>query len=177
MQERIVEKWIVEFRLRSLYNPDDESESSFWDPWLWRHTNGGISVWQTPRHVNGYIPVVERESQNGCCASNSPLAPGRPTNRGGTPIPCVRPSSLCVPVGWVDCTLPGGIDSMLIQIVFGTEGWQSCGNFRTINRVLDAIGPIDRDDPIKRSLDLLITWEEPSDLLIPPTLDLPWLYV
>ena len=45
---------------------------------------------------------------------NSPLAPRRPTNGGGTPIPlALVPSSPCVPVGRSGCTLLGGLDLML----------------------------------------------------------------
>ena len=65
--------------------------------------------------------VMEWESQNGCCAFSSPLVPGRPPNGGATLIPCARPSSPCVPVGWANCTLLGGLESMLIRNVFGTN--------------------------------------------------------
>ena len=48
---------------------------------------------------------------------------------GGTPIPCAKLSSRCLPVGWVGCTLFGGLESMLIRIVFKTDGlavvWKS----------------------------------------------------
>ena len=79
--------------------------------------------------ISADTAVVEWESQFGGCVSNSPLAPGRPTNGGGTPISCAKLSSPCVPVGWAGCTLLGGLESMLIRIVFGSDGvavvWKS----------------------------------------------------
>ena len=64
--------------------------------------------------------MLEQESQNGCCLSNSPLAPGRPIN-GGTSIPCAKPSLPCVTVDWAGYTSLGGPKSMLFRIVFGID--------------------------------------------------------
>ena len=46
--------------------------------------------------------------------------PRRPTIGGGTPFPCLIPSSPCVPIGRAGCTLLVGLLSMLHLTVFGT---------------------------------------------------------
>ena len=68
----------------------------------WRGCLLKANRWETLLHkgrpsCSCLAVVVEWESQSGCCASNSPLAPGRPTNAGGTPIPFAKPSSLLYP--------------------------------------------------------------------------------
>ena len=54
------------------------------------------------------------------CDPDSPLAPGRPTNGGGTPIPCsVFSCSLFVPVGGAGCALLGEFELKMNLTVLG----------------------------------------------------------
>ena len=53
--------------------------------------------------------------------TNSPLAPGRPTDGWVTPIPCCMLRSTCVPVGGEGCTRPGVLVSMKNLTVFAME--------------------------------------------------------
>ena len=111
--------------LRDLQKEDLEKGVDYESATVFVGLNGYLLTTITGEDDTSCAPspfVVEWKSQNICFVSNSPLAPGRQTNEGGTPIPCAKPSSPCVPVGWAGCTLLGGLGSMLIRIVFGTDG-------------------------------------------------------
>ena len=97
--------------------------------------------------------MVVRESLNSCCASNSPLAPGRPTNRGGPRFRVQSLLHLVNPTFW----------RVAFSLMTLSRCWSKLclrrrnGDLHTIDRILGATGPIDRGCSLKWSLNLRTT--------------------